>query len=600
MKWWHVGLIVLACGIVYSNTLENAFHLDDAYRVEDNPGVQRFWPPWRHFTDETTSSHLPRLVQYRPLLPLTLSINYAIAGDSLVGYHLGNLLFQIVASLLVYFLARELLVHWCASTSSPLAPLFVGLLFAVHPVSGILVNYICSRDLLMMQMFLVGALLSYARMRRLGDTAFRWTTCSLLLLGALLAKKNAVVFPALVGLFELLFTRGSLTRLARVLVPAGIVGTFLLFVRFGLGFSDAGNIIPDSSEPLVYASHQLQHHVFHYLRNFAWPFPIRQSAVDTIETWKIVTGGICLVGSWGLAAYWWRRAPLLAFCVLGYQVLIALTSSFLPLFDGLVAYRPYPSSMFLFLGGVFLLRRAPGLPVLLAAAVVYFGAASLWLNTTWKDERSLWAQSVSNGAGTIGHYNMAQALPDTDPAKRRHFESALENNEGYVVGQIGYALLMIRTGDHDAGIARLQLAVRLEPRRAQTHYWLAQALEFLKRSARAADAAAKASALQPGNLRYRYYAAQRASAVGRFAEVVRLLEATHLRHGPFEHSGILIGMSSYKIQDWPKAIRYLEEFLARNPSFTECHETLARCYRATGDIAAAARHQRLYDSRVAK
>ncbi len=169
----HALLIALAASAVYANTLHNAFHLDDFYRVVDNPGIRRVAPAWRHFLDPSTSSTDPWLVQYRPFLPLTLSLNYYLAGESLPGYHLANLLFQIVASILVYFLVLELLRHWSVQRLAPdreeIVALVVAVLFAIHPVSGILVNYIVGRDLLLMQLFVTASLLAYMRMRSNGS-----------------------------------------------------------------------------------------------------------------------------------------------------------------------------------------------------------------------------------------------------------------------------------------------------------------------------------------------------------------------------------------------------------------------------------------------
>src|SRR5262245_52614976 len=76
---WCVGAaIVSACVLVFANTLHNTYALDDFYRLVDNPSVQRLWPPWHHFTEPPTLSPGGN-TQYRPLLPLSLSIDYAIA-----------------------------------------------------------------------------------------------------------------------------------------------------------------------------------------------------------------------------------------------------------------------------------------------------------------------------------------------------------------------------------------------------------------------------------------------------------------------------------------------------------------------------------------
>ena len=65
-----VALLVLLPVAVFASSLDNGFHLDDFYRIVDNPGIRQVAPMGRHFTDPSTNAWLPRLVQYRPLLPL--------------------------------------------------------------------------------------------------------------------------------------------------------------------------------------------------------------------------------------------------------------------------------------------------------------------------------------------------------------------------------------------------------------------------------------------------------------------------------------------------------------------------------------------------
>src|ERR1700736_2788829 len=48
--------LALCSAAVSANTLRNGWHLDDAYRILDNPGIQRVSPIWRHFVDPTTKT----------------------------------------------------------------------------------------------------------------------------------------------------------------------------------------------------------------------------------------------------------------------------------------------------------------------------------------------------------------------------------------------------------------------------------------------------------------------------------------------------------------------------------------------------------------
>ena len=188
----HIILLIVIPTGVFFNTLHNDFQLDDFYRVVDNPGIQTLSRPWRHFSDPGTMSTLPRITQYRPLLPLSLSINFAIHKYSLPGYHMVNLLFHIMAGVLIYFLCIDLLTHWAQNTYTKKArgaiAIVASLLFTIHPVGGILINYVCSRDLILMQMFLLASFLFYVRMRRLGMSPLRWGFVLLFFLCSLVRK----------------------------------------------------------------------------------------------------------------------------------------------------------------------------------------------------------------------------------------------------------------------------------------------------------------------------------------------------------------------------------------------------------------------------
>src|SRR5687767_4113251 len=168
--------LALAVAATYSNTLMNEFHLDDLYRIRDNPEIRRVSPVLRHFTDPGTisgsrgvsESALNQIGQYRPLLPLTLSLNYALGDLDLPGYHVANIAFHLAGCVLVFLLVARILAiarprGLQDDRDGRLAALLVALVYAVHPLSGYPVNYILARDLLLMQAFLLGALLVHVR-----------------------------------------------------------------------------------------------------------------------------------------------------------------------------------------------------------------------------------------------------------------------------------------------------------------------------------------------------------------------------------------------------------------------------------------------------
>ncbi|KAE8752552.1 hypothetical protein FOCC_FOCC000674 [Frankliniella occidentalis] len=98
---------------------------------------------------------------YRPLTVLSLRLNALLAGgaplqDGAWGFHLGNVLLHVMASLLVLQLGRRLL-------TSPWAATVAALLFAAHPVHCEAVAGVVGRADLLCAVFFLLSLLAYLR-----------------------------------------------------------------------------------------------------------------------------------------------------------------------------------------------------------------------------------------------------------------------------------------------------------------------------------------------------------------------------------------------------------------------------------------------------
>ena len=173
---WPALWLALLVALVFANSLHGEYHLDSIYRVQQNAELDVLWPLHRHFLDPTTSATLPTLVAYRPMLPLSLSIDAAVARsfgmDRLLAFHLGNVVLHILATWLLYRMLVELLTHWGSgseedSESRRLA-FWACALYAVPPIAGVPVNYLCGRDVTLMSAFLCAAFTQYLRWRREG------------------------------------------------------------------------------------------------------------------------------------------------------------------------------------------------------------------------------------------------------------------------------------------------------------------------------------------------------------------------------------------------------------------------------------------------
>jgi len=651
VEWPLRGRLVAALALaalvatVFWNALPNGFHLDDQYHVVDNPGIQQAWPPWRHFVNPRTISTLDRIVQYRPLLPLSLSLSYALTGQDPAGFRAWNIVLQAAAAVLVFFFLRALLAAagWRRSRTGIRAEwvaLAAAAIFGVHPVAGVPANYICARDLLLAQVFLYASLLAYLRMRVRGETARRWVAVLGLFALALLSKTHVAVAPALVLALEWTVFGERVTSWrpwGRAALYGAVVAAFFTWTRFGLQFSDWSQAMAGpSGASAAYALTQLRLHLLHYLPNFAWPFAIRLAPeVSRAAGWMdgVVWAGLALViGSIAMAFAWRRRAPAVAAAVLGYWILQIPESSVFPLHLVVSDYRPYAGSPFLFLLVALALAaclRRPWWHLTAAALVLYFSLASVVLNRVWRTGETLWTHSVAHGGDALAHHNLAMSIADRDdPRVRRHLEEAIRRSPHFVLAHLNLGLWFIQHGQVEAGLAECEQARRLEPDWAQTYYWLARAYGRLGRRAEAAAASARAVTLDPDNRMYLKQAAYDAQAAGDFvgslaftgrlkalgvADPETLFLEGFARQKTGDLPGAVAAYRAYLLLDprhaqvlfnlahalmtlgqYPEAVIRFEETLKLRPDYREVHLHLATCYERLNRPELAAREQALY------
>lgn len=540
--WRHaIPILVLALAVAatYSNSLWNGFHLDDFYRIRDNPEIRLVTPVLRHFVDPGTisgsrgvsESALNQIGQYRPLLPLTLSLNYATAGLALPGFHVVNIGLHLAGCVLVFLLVARLLTL-ARSKGIPgekgahLAALLVALVYAVHPLSGYPVNYILARDLLLMQVFLLGSLLVYARASE-RMSLWRWIVSLALLELALLSKVTAAIAPLLILAWEWTIS-GKDFRTSRpwkrVAPFVAVVVGHLAAARLFLDFGDLSRVQAGTGWSWTYALTQADVHVTEYLKNFLWPEAIRMAPYVVPRTSlldpRVLLGLAVIVLTIALAVKLRRAAPAAAFAILGYWALMLPESSVFPISHLAVHYRAFPSSWLLYLAlGLLIARIAtPRVALTLGTtAAISLALTSFSMNRIYRSEVSLWAHSVKHGGEALAEMNYAMSLPDrTDPRVREHLERAVEMSPNYVLAHVNLGLLAIDQGHTDTGLARLRWVTQMAPSWPEAHYWLSVALDRVGHVDESLAAAEEAAALDPGNLQYGYQLALSSSRAGDF------------------------------------------------------------------------------------
>ncbi|MFT3867748.1 MAG: tetratricopeptide repeat protein [Nibricoccus sp.] len=171
-------LIFACCVLVYFPALNGTWLWDDDGHVckqslRSLHGLFRIW------TD------LGATQQYYPILHTAFWVEWFLWGESLLGYHLTNVLLHATAACLVIAIVRRLALPgaWLA-----------GLLFALHPVCVESVAWISEQKNTLSTVFVLGAVLLYLRFDE-NRTKRHYTFACLLFACALLTKSVTAMVP---------------------------------------------------------------------------------------------------------------------------------------------------------------------------------------------------------------------------------------------------------------------------------------------------------------------------------------------------------------------------------------------------------------------
>ena len=98
MKLFPKLILILLIILVYGNTLLSSFHFDDIPSILEKPWI-RGWDKIPQFIFS---------IFQRPLVILSFNINYSISEFQVWSYHIFNICFHIIATLLVYSLVHQI------------------------------------------------------------------------------------------------------------------------------------------------------------------------------------------------------------------------------------------------------------------------------------------------------------------------------------------------------------------------------------------------------------------------------------------------------------------------------------------------------------
>jgi hypothetical protein len=370
-----IALTGLAWGAVPWGT----FQFDDFRNVVQDPA------------NTDTAVLLERLAHgLRPLTRLSYFLDAKLFGVEAAGFLATNLLLHAITVLLVFALARRRL-------GNPGA-LVAALVFAVQPANAEVVAYISGRSTGLMTPLLLGGLLLYDEGKRLGALLLFALAC--------LAKEHALVFPALVLVWELTRPESRPGAVRAALVTTLVVAVVVATVLLGLAgyrtllqraFTDRPVV-----ENILVNARAIPQMVS------LWGSPWALSADHEFDRRGHVVESIVwllfLMTAAAAAFAVRRRRPMLALAILWPLIALLPTNSILAKPD-VVTEKPLylawvgPSialgaalCALLNIARPAVMRVTLGLAGLLLCAFV---SASVWRASLWRDPVALWTDAVA-------------------------------------------------------------------------------------------------------------------------------------------------------------------------------------------------------------
>jgi tetratricopeptide (TPR) repeat protein len=592
------GAILAACAIAaYCRTFSVPLLLDDLPSIAENPSIRHWssalWPP----VNSTTCG--------RPVLNLSLAVNYAISGTALWSYHLANLAIHALAGLTLFGIIRRMLAPQRVPNAN-LVAFSAALFWTLHPLQTEAVTYVVQRAESLMGLFYLLTVYGFIRYAEEQSTAGPiggapakkaagpglWAALSVLACILGMATKEVMASaPLMVLLYDRTFLAGSFREAwrRRWRVYAGLAATWLIpailvpsthgrngTAGFGSGVSWWG-----------YALTQFPS-IVRYLRLSVWPHPlVFDYGTEWVRvSWAILLPAAVVLGLAGASAWalfrpglFWRS---LGFAGVWFFAILAPTSLIPGNRQTAAEHRMYlaliPVAVLGAIGIYRWLGRA-ALPVSLALGALLFGL-TVQRNEQYRSEIDLWRDTVAEKPGNPWAHNSLGVALERIPGRLNEaivqWKEALRLKPDLAEAHNDLGNALGVEGRIPEAIAQYEEALRVIPNVAEVHNNLGYLLS--SQPGRRTDAIAQyeeALRLKPDFAKAHLNLGNALIPEGRTQEAIAQYEAA-LRVDPdyaeaHSNLGVALQMMPGRIND---AIAQYKEALRLKPDYAEAHGNL--------------------------
>jgi len=623
------GIIALAAVLAYGNSFAGVFVFDDLASIPDNPSIRHLWP----LREVLAPAHGGMTVSGRPLINLSLALNYAVGALRPWGYHLFNLTVHILAGLALYGVLRRTLARTNpeAKADDDFWALATALLWTLHPLQTESVTYVVQRAEAMMGLFYLSTL--YAFIRSVDSEPPRrslWAGLSVAacLLG-MACKEVMVSAPVIVLLYDGTFISGSFRAAwrQRRFYYVSLAGTWLLEAWLVAQGGNRGGTSGWGSGVAAGQYWMTQFPaVIHYLKLAFWPQPLifDYGLIWVQSVVAILPAILAVVILAGATLDLLRRRNAVGFLGFCFFALLAPTSLVAGNRQVMAEHRMYLALAPVLIVAVLALRRMGRSWPRLTLAVVFMLALPLALlthrrNRDYRSELALYGDTVAklptnnfvqtayglalSDAGrseeAMAHYRIAFALnPNFSDTYNDmgltlyregrlaeaipYYQQGLKLNPHDASAHNDLGIALFRQGNFDQALAQYREALRIRPEHLET--WDSLGNLFTREGKFPEAIAAYEHMLQikpdyPQGLNNLGVAL---ASAGRFDEAVARLRQALEQKPDYPEGENNLGLAYIQMGRAAEAIPYLEDAVRQRPDYARAHYNLGVALKAIG------------------
>ena len=484
------ALLIVVVGLcAYLNSFQGVFTLDDRRHILEDSRIHQLWPITAHLTRGT-----------RPLVNLSLAINYALGEADEFGYHVFNVAVHLLAGLALFGLVRRTLLLESlrprfGGQATKLA-LIIALIWVVHPLATQAVTYIIQRAESMMGLFYLTTLYCVVRQSQ-SRRPMLWSVAAVAACALGLGSKAVMITaPVVVLLYDRAFLSPSFSQLWRRRwgLYLGLAAMWVIPLSTGLLVAvlnpdRAGGTVGlgyRGFTPWQYAQSQ-PGVILHYLSLAVWPshlcfdywWPIATDAANIIFPGMVLLAMLTTTG-WAL----WRR-PKVGFVAASFFIILSPTSSFVPIQDLAFEHRMYLPLVavvtLVVFGGWWLLQRmarrkswSPSFgqaigTALVVIVVLALGVRTIARNADYHQPEQLWQKVLDlRPENPRAYHGMGVALLQLgkfDQAEP-YFLRSVQLNPANANGYLNLGAIVLRRAQFDEAIEYLEQCLRINPHQA--------------------------------------------------------------------------------------------------------------------------------------